>query len=869
MQKILYVVCLLIGMATATTGQDKILYEFKVEGACGMCKDRIENVANSHKGASHADWNLGTKMLSVVIDESKTSISALRTAIAQAGHDNGDFIAPQEVYEDLHGCCKYRMEEYPSDDELMNVFNEVKHVNEGDSHKQDSHSHAHFIQGRIYEVDDSGEVTPLIGATIKIAGTEVGTTTNFEGYFELDNTTAHGKAIDISYVGYTDKRIQLSEDGLVDIVLNAGHELETVEISYKKRTTEVSFLKPINVESITREELCKAACCNLSESFETNPSVDVAFSDAVTGTKQIQMLGLAGPYVQMTRELIPDIRGMSSIYGLSMTPGPWIESIQLIKGAGSVVNGFESMTGQINVELKKPDEAEILHINGFVNQGGRLEFNSNYRMDVSPFVSTSFLVHGKRLKSVHDNNGDSFTDMPLEEDFILANRWKFKQKGNFMGQVGVKISSLSHEGGSHDHFSGANEEHDKHWRMKSEMDRFEIWSKIGYVNPNNPKNSVGLQLSAVRHEQDAEFANDIYDAEQNFFSANLIYQNIYSDSHTLRMGASYQLDEIDERVGRAGGGFFSRYESVPGVFAEYTFKRDSKFAIIPGIRVDHHNNYSWFVTPRLHTKYNFADRSIIRLTAGRGLKTANIFAENLGLFSSARAIDLQASSTNNPYGLDAEVAWNYGINFSQGFDISSREFLISVDLYRTDFENQIVVDWETAGKISFYNLDGKSYSNSFQVKFEYELVNNLNVRTAYRMFDVKTEYQEGLLEKPMVAKHRAFINMAYKIESDWHFDATLNWNGQKRLPDTSSNPEKYQRPDRSEDYFIMNAQIMKRWGTKWDIYLGVENLFDYKQSDAIIAADDPFGQYFDASIVWAPLFGTNVYLGFRYNLNSQ
>jgi outer membrane receptor for ferrienterochelin and colicin len=378
---------------------------------------------------------------------------------------------------------------------------------------------------------------------------------------------------------------------------------------------------------------------------------------------------------------------------------------------------------------------------------------------------------------------------------------------------------------------------------------------------------VGLQLSAVLHKQDAEFGNDIYDSEQKSFFANLIFQKIPDEHNTLRAGLTYQLDDIFERVGKAG--IFNRYESIPGAYFEYTYKQDEKWSIVPGIRADHHNNFGWFVTPRVHAKYNFSDKSIVRITGGRGQKTASIFAENLGLFSTSREVIIEKQNDNNPYGLDPEVAWNYGINFTQGFDISLREFIVSIDLYRTDFENQIIVDYETPSRVSFYNLEGKSYSNSFQVKMEYELLENLDVRMAYRLFDVKSDYKDGLLEKTMVSKHRAFVNTAYKTNNDWHFDATLNWNGQKRLPFTGSNPEAYQRPERSPNYFLLNAQIMKRWGKKWDVYLGGENLLDYKQTDAIIAADDPFGKYFDASIVWAPLFGRNIYIGFRYNFIAE
>ncbi len=839
-------------------------YTFRVEGDCGMCADRIEETATLH-GADSADYNLDNKMLTIVIDDTKVKISAIKSAIALSGHDNGSYKTPEDVYNNLPACCQYR-EEGTENEGSENHDHEDEDIEEKEDSPKVDHENLHNIEGYIFGINEDGNREALIGANVLIEDSGKGTTTDLNGYFSLDNTKQHASSVEVSYIGFETQTIQLNQEGIVEITLNTGHQLDAVEVVYKRRTTEVSFIKSVNSETITREELCKAACCNLSESFETNPSVDVSFPDAITGTRQIQMLGLAGPYVQITRELMPDVRAMSSIYGLSMTPGPWIESIQLIKGAGSVVNGFESLTGQINVELKKPERGDLLFLNGYTNNGGRIELNGNIRHDVGENVATGFLFHAKSLDAVHDKNGDGFTDMPLEKDLIISNRWKFKRLNNFEGQFGVKYTRLNHKGGSHDHFSGASPDHETHWRMTNTTNRYEAWAKIGYVNDEAPENSVGLQLSAVKQNQDSQFGNGVYDSEQNSIFANLIFQRIPNDNHIIRTGLTYQLDDIFERVGKAG--VFNRYESIPGAYFEYTYKDGQKWSVIPGIRADLHNNYGVFITPRLHAKYNFSDKSIFRVSAGRGLRTASIFSENLGLFSSSREVVINQVNDENPYGLEPEIAWNYGINYTQAFNISERELIVSFDAYRTTFENQIIVDYETAGRVSFYNLEGESFSNSIQLKLEYPILENFDVRVAYRMFDVQTTYGESLLDKPLVSKHRAFINMAYKTDSDWHFDATLNWNGQKRLPSTQNNPEEYRRPDNSPDYFLLNAQIMKRWGKKWDVYLGAENLLNFKQTDAIIAGDDAFGQYFDASIVWAPLFGANVYIGFRYTLSG-
>lgn len=835
------------------SAQELVEYTFRVEGACGMCKQRIEKNALEVGKANSADWDVVSKNLTVEIDEEVTQVSAVRWHLAQAGHDNGDFLAPQEIYDELHFCCKYRPDDY----------NQEGSENTSDSAETNKENALiQQAEGYIYAIDN-GERLPLIGATVAFKGAETGTATDMDGHFQIDNDGQHN-TLRVSYIGYEDQVIELKDDYL-EITMADGHQLETVEIVYRRKTTEVSYVNTINVETISREELCKAACCNLSESFETNPSVDVSFNDAITGTKQIQMLGLAGPYVQITRELLPDVRGLNTVFGLSTTPGPWIESIQLIKGTGSVVNGHESITGQINVELKKPEKGEILHVNGFVNNGGRLELNSNFRTDVSKNISTGLLLHGKTMQNVHDNNGDGFTDMPLEKDLVLINRWKFKRQKNFEGQFGIKVSNLTHKGGSHDHFAGTSQAHENHWRMRSSTDRKEAWAKIGYVNAQRPDFSIGLQLSAVDHKQIARYGLGDYNTSQQSYFSNLILQNIFKNGNILRAGLTYEKDKIEEVISKADR--YLRDESVPGAYAEYTFKQGTKWTVIPGIRVDRHNNFGTFVSPRLHAKYNFGERSIIRFTGGKGFRTPSIFAENMGLFATNRTVIVRGNSDRNtPYGLEAEEAWNYGVSLTKGFDIAERECVLSVDAFRTQFDNQVIVDWENAREVAFYNLDGESFSNSYQIKIDYEAFKNFDVRLAYRLFDVQTTYSENLLQRPMVSKHRAFVNLAYKTESDWHFDTTINWRGKMRLPDTSINPVQYQRPDHSPAYFLLGGQISKRWGNKWDVYIGGENILNYKQTDAIIASDDTFGDYFDGSIVWAPLFGTNLYAGFRYNL---
>ena len=252
-----------------------------------------------------------------------------------------------------------------------------------------------------------------------------------------------------------------------------------------------------------------------------------------------------------------------------------------------------------------------------------------------------------------------------------------------------------------------------------------------------------------------------------------------------------------------------------------------------------------------------------RLSAGRGQRTASIFAENIGAFASSRTFVVNGENTNNPYGLDAEVAWNYGVNLT--YDITDK-LQWGFDIYSTHFQNQIVVDYDASPQqLQFYNLKGKSFSNSLQTQMDWEIFKNFDVRLAYRYNNVKTTYGNDLLRKPLNSPHRAFMNLAYEYKG-WKLDYTLNFQGKKRLANTESNPEAFQLAKESDNYFLSNTQLTKVFSEKYEVYVGGENIFNFIQPNAIISQGEPYSQYFDASMIWGPIFGSMYYVGFRYKL---
>lgn len=753
-----------------------------------------------------------------------------------------------------------------------------------------------YVRGVVLEEVASGNYKPIIGAVVTWKNTTDGTMTDTSGTFSL-KVNEHIEMghlepeLIISYLGYKSDTILVKDYDKIRIVLaqEGGKELQEVEVTERINSSYINALDPLNTKTMGEKELFKAACCNLSESFETNPSVDVNFSDAVSGAKQIQMLGLSGLYTQLNYENMPGSRGLAGNYGLGYTPGPWIESIQVTKGVGSVANGFESMAGQINVELKKtdvtPKMGEKVFFNAYANSMGRYEGTLNLTQKLSPKWSVATLLHANGLNNKVDMNMDNFLDIPLGYQLNIVNRWKYEHN-NWLVQMGIKALRDERLGGQHQNNMSTMP---GMYQIALNTERVEGFTKIGYVFPEKKYKSIGLIINAMQHYQNNtwgdSFANNgmlkTYTALQQNVYANLIYQSIINNTnHKYRVGLSMVADGYQEKLNTIA---FKRTELVPGLFGEYTWSAVPRLSVILGLRGDYHNLYGPFVTPRVHGKYDLTEYSSIRFSAGRGQRTPNLVADNFSYFISSRslvinnynyqAIDNQTLYNNYNFAtiLKPEVSWNYGLSFTQDFKLDYRKGSFTVDYYHTDFQNQWVLDLDkNTQEINVYNLDGKSFSNSIQTELNYELIKRLDIRLAYRYYDVKTTYHGMLMERPFISKHRAFANLAYETRSKWRFDFTLNWNGTKRLPNTSTNPAEYQFPSYSPDYFVINAQVAKSFGnpmeTWWDLYAGVENLGDFRQQNLIIAPNHTHSPYFDASLVWGPIIGRMFYAGVRYKI---
>lgn len=838
---------LLLGLQVNSYGQqnpeEDSVISFTVQGNCAMCKKRIEETAKA-PGVFAAVWNADTKLITIRYQPARISAGQLQKRIAAAGHDTEKEKAPDKVYSQLPDCCLYRDKTAENNEEA---------------------SSSSQVMGVVLEEDGHGNLKPLKGASIFYNGNQ-GIVTGDNGFFRITPDKEQTE-ITISYTGFQPSVITVNTGDHLSIVLNTAKPLEGIRVVATRRPTYVSRMSTIRTQVMTEGELRKSACCNLGESFETNPSVDVSFSDAVTGSKQIQLLGLSGNYTQLTLESLPGPRGIATPLGLSYVPGTWVESIQLSKGVGSVANGFESIAGQINIELKKPATAEKLYANVYVNNMGKTDLNLNLAKQVNAKWSTALLLHNAFFENARmDFNKDGYRDQPTGNLFTALNRWKYTGSKGLEGQIGLRLLLDQKTGGETrfdpDQHKGTNQ----YYGLGFDTKRYEVFGKLGYLFPHKKYSSIGLQVSAFDHRQDAYFGLNMYNARQKNFYSNLIYQSVIGNSnHKFRTGLSFVADDYDETI---SGQQYQRKELVPGAFFEYTFSAGDPFSLILGMRADHNNLSGFFVTPRLHLRYEPVEGTTIRIAAGRGQRTATIFAENTGALVSARQVNILNPVPGKAYGLNPEVAWNEGITIDQKFRLLNRNGNASIDFFRTDFQQQVVADADiSARELNFYNGNGISRSNSLQAELNYELMKKLELRLAWRMYDVKTTYHGVLLQRPLVSKHRGFLNLAYETGT-WKFDYTLTLNGVKRIPFTGDNPPAEQLPAFSPAYTLMNAQVSKTIGKKMpvELYLGAENLTNYFQQQVILGADQPFGSYFDASLVWGPVSGRMFYAGLRFKI---
>jgi outer membrane receptor for ferrienterochelin and colicins len=713
------------------------------------------------------------------------------------------------------------------------------------------------IKGRIYEMEGDKKI-PVPGVNIYDPEAKKGTVTDTSGKFHF-HSDEFPLTVIISFVGYKNDTVSIPLPGEYEFILKDFRELDGVVVEARGLSTEISMIRPINLETMTKNELKKAACCNLSESFESNASVDAVYSDAVSGLRTIQMLGLSGNYIQTLTENTSLTRGLSSSFGTTFVPGPWVESIQITKGAGSVVNGFESMSGQINIEYLKAQNADPFYLNIYGNRMGRAETNIQLGHVFKKNWSTLLLAHGNGNFLENDHNHDRFLDNPLSKQYNILNRWKYISRKIEQDYV-LRYFDDERLGGQLNFDHSQPQDTQSYYGTAIHNRQMEFLFKNGFLFPDEEFRTLGIIASARYHDLNSFYGFREYQGKNSMVNSSILYNDIIKNSlHQYKTGLSFIYDNYDEQFEDS---LFSREEIIPGAFFEYNYTTP-RFSFLMGVRGDYHSIYGLKPTIRTHLRFTPDPKTTLRASAGTGFRTANIFVENASVLASSRQIFVDEK-------LNPEETINAGGGFTRKFFLFNEEATFNADYYFTWFVNQVVVDLDRSPQeVHFYNLSGISYSHSAQADLDFGILKNLTAKLSFKYYDVKTTYSGFLLDKPLLSRTRFMQSISYKTkDKKWKFDYIGNWYGKARVPATDVNPVQYRMPDKSPNYYIMHFQITY---TKklLDLYVGAENILDFIQHDAIIDHHHPFSNYFDASLIWGPLNGRNYYIGLRYSIAKK
>lgn len=707
------------------------------------------------------------------------------------------------------------------------------------------------LQGIVFGVQEGSRV-PLAQAKIKLKHAQISTTTDDRGRFEL---ILPKELPDTMYITastyYSDSVIITKADRFVglEITLYSEEMLDEVVIEVKRSTSYVSRLNPLYVQQLGEGELKKAACCNLSESFETSATVDVNLTDAVSGAKKIQLLGLDGMYTQMQMENIPFLNGLESSFGLNTVPGTWVESIQITKGTGSVVNGYESMAGLINVEFRKPATMQRLFVNGYGNNLGRGELNIHGGQLIGKKWSTGTFAHGSVMQQEIDRNSDGFRDVPLSKTLSFLHRWeytgdRFESKFGFTGyydeRLGGQLSGMLNR-----------------YEATTTNRHFDAFAKTGFMFPKKPYQSIGVVYQFKAHELNGVFGNRAFSGEEYRGYINAIYDGIIgSTTHKIKAGVSAVGQELTQRLDSLT---LKRPTFTPGVFAEYTYSGSRIIAVV-GARYDYQTTYGAQFSPRIHLKFVADEYTDIRITTGRAWRLPNMIVDNSSLLATSKVWSL-------PTAIQQEVVWNSGVSVVRQLQFFKRNASLSADFYHARFSRQLVVDREQSVDTFYFQFqNNSSFSNTFQTELSFSPAKLITVRLAYKWLQVIARYDGELQQQIMIPQHRGLFNIAYTSRNKrWEIDATLSVYGKMRLHDVHL-------PDGTVLENQVSGRVPQVLGQithhfkRFDVYVGGENLANFTQKDPIISANDPYNMAFDATRVWAPILGTVIYAGFRYEI---
>ena len=698
------------------------------------------------------------------------------------------------------------------------------------------------LQFPLYSQSLSGTIKsdiPIPFASISVKGQSIGTASNADGFFEINDIKAGSYELVFSAIGFNKLKKNISIQAgknTLDIILEpSSYDIEQVVVTGTMKETFLST-SPVKVDVVTQKFLKKVATSNVMEVIENVNGVQKQINCGVCGTNDIHINGMEGPYTLVLINGMPVMSSLSTVYGFNGIPTSLIKQIEIIKGPSSTLYGTEAVAGVINILTKEPLDVSTIELESFITS----HFEKNIDFAYAPKMKkVDVLLSGNYFKMDNflDDNKDNFTDIPFSERLSLFNQWNFKRKSRKKFSLSAKYFQEDRSGGVKE-WNENLRGNDSIYGESIYTDRIEL--AASYELPMDE--DVRIDASYNYHHQDSYYGNTKYEAFQNIYFANLIWNKSIGHNHDFISGLSYRYQTfMDSTLAN-----INERKFIPAFFVQDEITLNRKWTSLLGIRTDYHDEHRFIFSPRMNLKFKPKTYTTFRLNAGTGFRLVNLFTEDHAFLTGSREVLVVED-------LKPEESYNINLNANHIFSLGRSTGTIDIDAFYTYFTNKITPDYDVnSNQIIYANLDGFSVSRGLAFNIQQNFEIPLSIKAGGTFLDVYSVYDNNIRENELFAP--SFTGV-FSLSYNWDkINTSIDWIAKVTSPmSLPTFPYPFERVEESPWFSQHHLQIKKVFSESLTAFIGVKNVFNYTQESPLVDWQNPFGDDFDTSYAYGPL----------------
>lgn len=700
----------------------------------------------------------------------------------------------------------------------------------------------------------TSEEQAVVAANVALEEIQKGAATDINGRFLISNIEPGTYSLMVSAVGFSSHT--------QEIIITASDTL-SLNIQIKSKLTELgevvvtgtmkeTFVKdsPVKVNVVSREYLQKTGAENLMESVNYLNGLYQEVSCGVCGTNSVRINGMDGPYTAVLIDGMPIMGALASVYGLNGINQSMVRNVEIIKGPNSTLYGSEAMGGVINVITRNVSDGPTFSVDASASSHEETNLGLVSSADYKK-ANTIIGIDGLYFNNFLDHNSDGFADVTKRKKLSVFNKWSFNRSNAKTFDLAFKLYLEDRLGGL--------EDYTKDLRGSAEIygeaittQRFEMLGSYDF--PWNTED-IRAEFSYSYHKQDSYYGTYHYEANQQIYFTNLIWDKRFTSWRQLLVGATSRVDALDQTFDGIRLGEGSRdIRFIPGLFAQYEHIFSENIKALAGIRIDHHENHGFIYSPRLNAKFDITGHTTLRLNGGTGFRIVNLFTEEHETLTGSRQVVIEEQ-------LDPERSVNGTVNLNQIIDIGISVLNVDLDVFYTHFNNQIIPDYSQANEIRYHNLEGYSVSRGISVSAAHNFPFSLQYSVGFTVQDVFKSNNGIRSDVHFAPDWSGVFTASYTLpNTQTSIDYSGRIVGSMRLPEYSGYRNK------SPLFSEHNVRVSRKFGDKITGYLSAKNLGNYTQQNPIIAPDRPFSDDFATDHVYGPLQKRRFMVGFQYQI---